>query len=52
MDVAIVCKLADVLWVDLKLLPAYCVFRSIVRDVWFGCLYAAGAERVEEAVFA
>jgi hypothetical protein len=52
MYVSIVRKLVYVLPVNQQRLPAHRVFRSAVRDTRFRCLYATGAERVEEAVLA
>jgi hypothetical protein len=52
MDVPIVGKLADVMAVDLELLPADCVSWSAVCTARFGSLCAAGAEGVEEFVLA
>jgi hypothetical protein len=52
MDISVVRKLADVMAVDLQLLPADCISWSAICTARFGGLCAAGAEGVEEFVLA
>jgi hypothetical protein len=50
MYIAVVCELVYILAVDLQLLPSRRVLGPSIRAARLGCLYAPGADRVEEAV--
>jgi hypothetical protein len=52
MNIPVMCKLVYVLAVNLQLLSSYCIFRSAILAARLRCLYAARAQRVEEAVLA